>query len=599
MRFLVAVLLTIGFLLTIVGCVNTDSGQQGGGGTGKFLLKMDLSDVMSGGSITTESFKNGSDPEYYFLYLQLIDGGRRDFNYQKIDSPDFTIELDKDAVYLFAIAEKKQDEGIKTIGVITSIDLGNVIFPISLTATSTIDLGAILRKEDALYTTVGTSDLLKAIGYTRSYIESLKGYDVTLKHFLNPDINQDGIFDKDQGLEWYLNPSFELCYEDENYYDENGNVNIDSTSPNVIFRELILWIRWGELKKTDSNASNWNCSLENYNLQSPGKNEPPNSPLNEQWFRFNFGSGSIDRPPNGSYTFKLSHPATSLTLQIDNVNFLITPESELFVIPILNVKASSNGRLKSISWKWKKYENGEYIPVDKEAVKLILAGDNLFSFHTFFETPNPAERKFIVPAELGIKPWNDGSLNDFKEDYWLYSPISYSEFDPVFIKCGFLDIGENELANLTVVDYDEFPHDFESNAATTTELATGTDLFLINLKYNKDNKYRNTGRFAGIVIKTNGEMLFYESLEPIKSKNEDLSHLTPDEQGSIQEKSESEGKLKFNIDGIDYYLTYQVVYNGKSQGYIGYIEGNISTEGYPTEVNRNSDNYVIYSIFKK
>lgn len=617
MRFLVAVLLTIGFLLTIVGCVNMDSGQQGGGGTEKFLLKMDLSDVMSGESITTKSFKNGSDPEYYFLYVQLIDGGRIGFNYQKIDSPDFTIELDKDAVYLFAIAERKQNneeiKGIKTLGVIMSEKLGSAIFPISSSAAAVIDLGKIIKKGDVLYTTIEATKLLSDIGYTEEYIKSLKGYDTTLTHLLsNQDINQDGIFDKDQGLEWSLTPAFDFQYRDKNYYDQNNNVNFDSLPPPEINRiGLVFWIRWNELKKIDSNAKNWNCYLKNNVLENFESyhqgNEPSNYPTERQWFQFYFDfNKDREKLASGSYIFKLSCKTKeyNLELRIDNVSFLITPESELFVIPILNVKAYSNGKLESISWEWKRYENGQYVDVDEKAVKLLLKDRYNFFFYTFHETPvylvDQKEREFktITPAEHGIEPWRNATFNSIETNYWLYSPISYSGVDPAMLRCAFWDIGMNCISNYTVVNYYEYPHDFDEGAQVTTTLDISSDLYLINLKYSKENRYTDTGKFGGIVIKKadnqNSTMLLYETLWP---HEEELTNRMHRVQASIE--FENPGKIKFNINNVDYYLTYQVVYNGKSQGYIGYIEGNISTEGYPTEVNRNSDNYVIYSIFKK
>lgn len=602
MRFLVAVLLTIGFFLTIVGCVNMDSGQQNGGGTGKFLLKMDLSNVMSGGSITTKFFKNGSDPEYYFLYIQLIDDGgawKRDFNYQKIDSPDFTIELDKDAVYLFAIAEKKQNEGIKTIGVITSRDLGNVIFPISLTATSTIDLGSILREEDALYTTVGTSDLLNAIGYTRSYIESLKGYDVTLKHFLNPDINQDGIFDKDQGLEWSLTPTYDFWYESEEYYLEDGSVNMNSLpAPEIrkigVYRDqvgLVLWVRW---EKMIGDANEWSCRLINDRTQKEVQGNKE-----QTWFQFCFVLNKSELV-NGAYQFEITRGSSKYVLRIDNASFLVTPESELLVIPILNVRAFSNGKLESISWEWKRYENGQYVDVDEKAVKLLLMDRYNFFFYTFHETPvylvDPKEKVFktIVPARHGIEPWRNATFSSIETNYWLYSPVSHSGIDPAMLRCAFWDIGMNNLSNYTVVNYYEYPHDFDESAQATTILDISSDLYLINLKYSKENRYTDTGKPGGMIIKTDGQVIFYETLGVHSNYLGEQGYYV-----QIPIEFPEPGKLKFNIDGIDYYLTYQVVYNGKSQGYIGYIEGNISTEGYPTEVNRNSDNYVIYSIFKK
>ncbi|MDK2886951.1 MAG: hypothetical protein PWP54_1529 [Thermosipho sp. (in: thermotogales)] len=263
----VIILLVFIVLIIITGCLaptrvnNPENSSSNYTNSDKILLKMDLSNVFAP-TIHTNSYQTNEltsttpTEEYYLLYVKITEGGNSQLEWVTINSTDMTYELEKGAAYLLGIA-KKTDNGIKTQGIISTQQEGLSVIPISMDATNVLDLGKIIEGEDEFYTQVDVNQLSEAVGYTKETIEALNGYDVTLKHFLNPDINGDGVFDNEQDIWWLFLGNYDFNFVNiKGYYLDNGEINYTILeSPDKYLNEsvgLVFMIDYDELKKNKS-----------------------------------------------------------------------------------------------------------------------------------------------------------------------------------------------------------------------------------------------------------------------------------------------------------------------------------------------------------
>lgn len=291
---------------------------------------MDLSNVFAP-TIHTNSYQTNEltsttpTEEYYLLYVKITEGGNSQLEWVTINSTDMTYELEKGAAYLLGIA-KKTDNGIKTQGIISTQQEGLSVIPISMDATNVLDLGKIIEGEDEFYTQVDVNQLSEAVGYTKETIEALNGYDVTLKHFLNPDINGDGVFDNEQDIWWLFLGNYDFNFVNiKGYYLDNGEINYTILeSPDKYLNEsvgLVFMIDYDELKKISPNANDWNVIVK---VNGIDKYTSDWKVTGEKEFQFYFTR--LDREPitlqdleKGTYEIILSCGEKSYTFTLDNV----------------------------------------------------------------------------------------------------------------------------------------------------------------------------------------------------------------------------------------------------------------------------------------
>lgn len=581
-------------LLSLTGCVSTQPSNPSTPETptnpGKLLLKMDLSEAL----LQTKQL----DGKFYLLYVMIKEGSNPDLNWITIEDTNTTVELEKGATYILGIAEKT-DQGIKTMGIITTGGLSAI--PISLDATSVLDLGKIMRNGDEFYSQIAIDQLANAIGYTKEILENFKGYDVTLKHFLNPDINKNGVFDKQEGLKWLLTSMVDFfIYDEKNYYKNQNNtveVNLDAIKniSSYLSSEirLVLWLNWPDLQQQDS-VENWNCKVTNNMVQDRDcsyKREGEGGGYYWQFY-FRFDRSEIE---NGKYCFELTKNGTSITLELENVHFAFAMESsEYFVLPIPKVTAYSNGKIEKFGWKWFRWKDEDLDNAEPSLVRLVhKPADDFAGYFYFYTYPDHPLRKnennlWSIDNYSLIISGHEVTLS--KEDpYWIDTGV----YDHApFIRLTAWDVAWNDISVHVPVYFLPYPHDFSENTLYI-ELPESS-FTLINGHYNYEQFINESVddplKFAGLLFDTQTQNI--KAYTYLWRTRTSYNCRGKEFQGKYSKINDGILKIEGNFINEDT-QTYYFIFRATES----YIEGNIyTTEPSTNTVNRNAENYRIYSI---
>lgn len=589
MKTVGVLLVSLFVLIGLVACVSTQpsgpSIPNPPANPTKILLKMDLGEALP---VTKQVVG-----EFYLLYVKITERSDPELNWITIESTDLTFELKKGATYLLGIAEKTP-QGIKTKGVITAGGLSAI--PISPDATSVLDLGKIFRGEDGFYSKVDVGQLANIIGYTQEVLKSFKGYDVTLKHFLNPDINKNGVFDKEEGLKWSLTTMVNFYIHSGEFYREyqNGDVRINEKAIENISQYLssevvlVLWLNWPDLIRGDT-VENWTCEINNSRIRNKKQDDKREGEGNDRsWWQFYF---RLDRSDvvNGSYSFSLNNgTGRSIELELDSVNFAYSIESsEYFILPIPKAICYSNGKLKALAWRWFRWKDDTLEVADPALVRLVhKQADDFGGYFYFYTYPSYAPDDYEQIIRGSEKHFSE------QENCWAFLINGWMIHNYIsHLRLTAWDVARNDLGIHVPIYFLPHPHDISSDTSGTNEIPINS--ILLNGKYNFDHFFSKSGNEEPLKF---GLMSFSED-GTFTAKTywfETNGCIVEEFHGKFSVKSEGILEIKIKDQGGNE-NTYYFVFKSTDT----YIEGNVYTEE-PTQtiIDRSAPNYRVYSILK-
>jgi hypothetical protein len=336
-----------------------------------------------------------------------------------------TLELEKNGIHLVGFtgrtpASDKIVKGSKNIagsiqmvGNLQIVSVGLDSLPISQEAQDQIDLGSL---DDATSGSLASSmDAQSAsanLGYTSGTLNSFGVFDGSLTKFLNPDVNQNGIFDSDpqDDLVWRITSDRRHEFK-KNEILEDGRILVPIAD--LIDREGFQLIFW--LNKNFPHLPTPKVSLilppENVYIQKYPEqvaiqeinpyNEHPLASDGYAQYHFELGSRILSpKPPfNGDYQLRIGSDYYSFK----GVNFLqpTVDTYEGFIMPSTVVEVDDNGLLTKISWYWKAIDNGIWRDATSEEVQLKAR-----QFYYYFGDQT------YRPDQLGGKTWYENGSVD-------------------------------------------------------------------------------------------------------------------------------------------------------------------------------------------
>jgi len=532
---------------------------------GKVLLKFGV-----------KSLQARADQDKYYVYYVGVKNEQRKV-IETTDISSVTLELEKGDIYVIGIA-KLVDEGyIKTIGIVGHPDVGLSSIPINVDSATVIDLGQLVSegmilKPEAL----SAQDFASDVGFDLETLEDFGNFDISLRKFINLDINRNGVLDSEEGLDWRLKPFY--------YYINKDDYSLEY--PDIEYQEGMTFKWFIDIKtniefKSKDFGEDVQGPIATLTCIKPdgtkkivpltkdgatGKNE--DDPEYWSWvFCPNFDAE--DAPPwNGDYILEAEDTNGEVNrFYFDNLIYF-TP-ADMFkgmIFPAYQYTVYSDGKVKSVSWRWFLKKSNGYTKVDPKVAELVS--------HFFFLGSAKASKYFHIPfddrlividtKDLSENPWADNDVDLSNEDRWVGLESSADHEDITGNQAMFII----DNAFLTI------PHDFSENvqlySIPSTETIEGT---WINLGYyEKDNH------------STPVSILFYDDGTIVFAYDFDAN-----ETGTYTLDPQDPSKIKIEIGGSTYYILAKVART--------YMEMNVSDQDFPTEIDRNSEGYRIYSRY--
>lgn len=587
-KYLFLLTIAILILFSLNGCFIFDVLFK----SNKFLLKADISDIV------LQKSKAELHGEYYFVYVNLKDDFPQ-INYKKLKDSNLEIELQKDGIYVMGIAKKTTDMGIQMIGIFSSPELGLNTLPVNKDANDEIDLGKIIEdlENDNLNIGIDSNSLSNLVGYDEDLLRSFGKYDITLKNFLNPDINRNGVFDIDEKLIWKFTTMFYYNFNDFNYDFENNPIPSKSVKDAFDCFSFVLWINWeGHDFVLDTDVSQLiSPDGKIYNNNGSGF-EPGN------FYQYYFNIPLFDNPPkSGNYKINIKDKNTdkTYTLYFNNLDFFKPSENfKGLILPLFQSIVFSDGKLNKLIVDWFKVNDyGIFENVDPEEVKLVSRfdyGDFYFYFYPELIQTNEYEHSFnlLVPKQYFNNPEEGFSYISKEEDnFWLPRQYNYNDFNS--LRAAYWDIGRDDVSSYFYHKFLKYPHDYEKGLSIKPDSPDKYNGVWVNYYYNFENykKIQNgqypdiqDGDIPGFMVfnKENNQVSAYWIWNDYYQDNPNPVFV-----GTYEVYQSDYSKVKIVTDNTSIYL-YVKFHNT-------YMEYNYSFDNYPDKIDPDSDNYRIYS----
>ncbi len=375
-------------------------------------------------TIASSTVARSTPEEIEEIFWLDISKEKAKIKHQSLSTGKNTLELDKNGIHLIGFTGRIPDSvksgiasrdiagSIQTVGNLQIVSVGLDSMPISQDAQDQIDLGALdAGTPGALASSMDAQTASANLGYTSATLDSFGIFDGSLTKFLNPDVNQNGIFDSDpqDDLVWKLTSlRYHTFTKDEIGKDGAPLVQISD----LVNRERFNLVFW--LNKNFPHLGNSEVSLvlppgvEYLRRYPSGETLTEIQPYNEGPLAFDgYAQYYFDlterilspTPPfNGDYQLKIG----SENYLFRGINFLkpTIDNYEGFVIPSTVLEVDEKGALQRISWYWKAIENGAWRDATPEEVQLKA---RIFYYYFGSET--------YRPDQLG-KTWYENGSTD-------------------------------------------------------------------------------------------------------------------------------------------------------------------------------------------
>ena len=425
---------------------------------GSFLLKFSLAQPEQA------SFALQDDRELSLVYTN-IDEEDSSGRFVLVDGTN-SVQLNKGGTYVLGIAER-YDGVITVLGLIGDAELGLHTLPVSYAANDIIDLGNLILNGGVFTSELITGqDLCNILGHSYETLAAFGQFDMTLKKFLNPDINKNGLYDREEEPE--TNWTFAV-QTDSKWFNPNDIVFDDVSNP--IRLPIEEFVKFGV--RYAIGLRNVPCLPTSVETSVPGRLTLPDglgqievpggeresgfhwepyhweTGWGEIWFQLE-EVGETTPPFNGDYVLELGNDYENV-YYFDNFDFL-TPDDYLegFVFALSAATLYPSGQFKTLSWRWyRMLDDGSYVLATPEQVAMT---SRQLSFYLCTEGSDDALGTGgtwdIGPEYFGYDSTVAGSIPMTEESFWTYKNVVMYEHYP----CNQYDKGNNRYTFLFRAD---------------------------------------------------------------------------------------------------------------------------------------------------
>ncbi len=405
-RWSIVLLVVFSLILSFGACSNPaassspdDSDPSVPAGSSRILFS--YVDSLSSISHSLSTIESDADLYWYNLY-------NGEYGYQALQSGDNSVDLSKNGIYVLSIVKKNQP-GIISQGFIGISNIGLESIPIAANAEEIIDLGVI---DPVSYdSSVGSARIAGLLGYTLELLTSLRGFDITFKKFLNPDINRNNVYDNEEGIKWRISGTSARHLSTSLYNLSTANMIL---APNDLkdFQFTYVFNAFSNIPVTmitsavtlilPDDVMVMTNSGQILEMTNPRYNGPEIMPGHYPQYYFSAGENDIISPAlpiNGN--FKLNIDGTEYHL--DNLEFT-RPEDDYegYIFPLFEYTRNAVGAYKEIRWSWKTIQNGQIENASPDEIRIKATQIQIY----LGEPPTN-----YSPETFGLDYWQNGIIN--------------------------------------------------------------------------------------------------------------------------------------------------------------------------------------------
>jgi len=594
-RFFLLIMVSC-FSILLTSCISKISPNFNKPPEGKVLLKADISQVLSNTNFSPKiDGLKAENTEWYVIYENVTKGDG--IQYETIDSTEMELILEKSSIYVVGLAKKNDQGWIEMIGVLGDPYLGVTCIPVSDDATEVIDLGRLIEDEGILRSeTVSPDEFSRMLGYSKDMIQEFGKSDITFKNFLNPDINRNGVIDNSENLTWWITSLYDF--------------KIDESAAEPVFESFryVFWINrdyvlntYGEdfaVNSINSEILNNDKDIATLTNLDTGEYLKPSFVHVEfdDYYQWYFDSSS---PKNGTYRLDAMGSETRNTYSFyfeDLCFFDPTKDFEGLITPIYKSEVYSDGKIKNLSWDWKIHTTTGMKDVSEDIVRLLSNRMGYFMWF-YFATKvqffngevGPDTFELFIPEKVIDNPYEDQTVNLESSDYW----VQPSPWDAMEVRGDYLMVGNTDVAFHIRYEYLETPHDFDPGHKGDPPTSENLNGIWYNLCYHSQNWNKNHttldegDKWACISFDASSGRFEASWLFPFNRTDFDSRVALV---GTFEISREDPHVIVLNPEcGEPIYMYIEV--------HDTYFEAMVS-ESTPTEINRESEDYVIYSKYR-
>ena len=341
---------------------------------------------------------------------------------QTLEPGENTIRVSRGGTYVIGLVHNSSGSrsigsAISTIGNINIVSNGLDSLPTGDTSMDAVDLGPLTPGDGTFESGVGAGQIAVELGEDAGVLAEFGATDQLMTKVLNPDIDRNGVYDADEGIEWDFICSYNFYLD---VSSEDFDAGIISTPISDIPHD-IAWLFHQNGLPSDNDEFEYHGTNLNEDIRLY---YPPNTPITDgagnpltyrasyystdwQFYFDSDPSGMNPRPPyDGDYLLNVY----GMDYYLDNVVFLKpADEFQHLLLLIYSQEYAEDGTVIRASWKWKEVVDGQYADPNPEVVKLRIneiavkwdrAGG---AFNTEFDDD-------VRHAETIVTYWEDGTM---------------------------------------------------------------------------------------------------------------------------------------------------------------------------------------------
>ena len=465
------------------------------------IVKMDLSRVMTttveGYSVNLSSVTTSEVGNYYIVYVDLTSEDHQ-IKHELIESTEVSLSLDKGHVYVVGLF-KYTEEGIVPVGLVGSEDAGISSLPITSDATDVIDLGTLEATNGILSTTITTEKFAEILGFVDAEaIKQFGGYDITLKNLLNPDINQNGVFDDGEGIWWREETNYDYTIENLEDFDSPKNPENYIVNPPVI----LIWLNYknhdleyGRFSSTPSATLITPSGREILTYNSDGDDNK-----NDRFYIFDLPT--FEENLNGEYTLILHDNTAGEDISLKFNWAFLNPKNQIkgMLFPINKTIAFADGVLKEERIKWYYAKNDGSIEIADDSIVKLLGKDILACF---WEDVSDVPKIQVLDMK---KNENGTYFLNFEEGKWRQLRTFFFKV----MRMMYSDIAGNTINVRGPVEHSDFPYNYEA----LNNWFEASSASLVGVWYNH-GFIRDSANYSVVVFQPDGKLEIFDNWEGI------------------------------------------------------------------------------------